>query len=370
VIVVTGREERDVALEAVRLGATDFCRKPVDLDELRIIAARASRLFALEEENRRLAHGATPDPLPGIVTVSDAMLEVVATVKRAAASRINLLLVGESGTGKEVLARALHQLSPRAQSPFVAINCAAIPDQLLESEFFGHERGAFTGAVRRTSGRAELANGGTLMLDEIGDMPLALQVKILRFLEDRVIQRVGGRQDIPIDVRIVSATHRPLLTLIGEGRFREDLYYRLAELTVEIPPLRERPEDAVLLAQHFFERHRGEASYPLRGLAPDALSAIAQHPWPGNVRMLENHIKRAMLLSEGPRVSAADLELAPARDDEPESHDLKTALRETERHLVIRAWSESGDNVSKTGKLLGVSRPTAYKLLRQYDIKT
>jgi two-component system NtrC family response regulator len=367
VIVVTGREEREVALEAVAQGATDFYRKPVDTDELRILVSRACRLFDLEEENRRLAKG-TRARLPGIVASSDAMFEVCEKVRRAADSRINVLLVGESGTGKELLSRALHQLSPRAEGPFVAINCAAIPEQLLESELFGHERGAFTGAVKSSAGRLALANRGTLLLDEIGDMPLVLQSKLLRFLEDRSIQRVGGRADIEIDARIVSATHQPLLELLAQGRFREDLYYRIAELSIEVAPLRERPEDAVLLAQHFFERHRDEASRPLRGMTAEALSAIARHPWPGNVRMLENRVKRAILLSDGPRLSAVDLEL-DGGEDRDEALDLKTSLERVERELVSRAWAASGGNVSKTGQLLGVSRPTAYKLLRDYQLK-
>jgi two-component system NtrC family response regulator len=286
VIVVTGREEREHALAAVALGAYDYYRKPIDADELSLLVRRALQLYRLEQENRRLADEASGEPLPGVVARSGAMIDVCRLVERVAPSNISVLFVGDSGTGKELLARALHARSPRADGPFVAINCAAIPEHLLESELFGHERGAFTGAVRRSRGRFELAQGGTLLLDEIVDMPLALQAKLLRVLQERIIQRVGGREDIPLDTRIVSATHQDLPGLVEEGEFREDLYYRISELTVEIPPLRERPEDVVLLARHFFEQYREQASSPLQGLDPEAVAALVRHDFRGNVREL------------------------------------------------------------------------------------
>ena len=279
-----------------------------------------------------------------------------------------MLLVGESGTGKEGLAQALHALSPRSKRPLVAINCAAIPESLLESELFGHEKGSFTGADRRVMGRFELANGGTLFLDEIAEVPKPVQVKLLRFLQERVIQRVGGREELAVDVRLVSATNRPSSALTqGDGALREDLFYRVSELSIEVPPLRQRPEDAVVLAHHFLHKHRGERERPLEGLAPDAVAAVARHTWPGNVRELENRVKRALVLADGPRLSAADLGLDSA---EPGSDPtLRAAVTAAERESLIRAWAESGHNVSRASRQLGVSRPTFYKLLRAYGLR-
>jgi two-component system NtrC family response regulator len=369
IIVVTGQEGRDCALQAVGLGAYDFYRKPLNTEELRFLVGRAFQLHYLEEENRRLASSAGRELLPEIIGTSESMREVCRLVERAAGSDISVLLVGESGTGKEVLARALHARSLRTSAPLTTINCAAIPESLLESELFGHERGAFTGAVRRSVGRLELAHHGTLFLDEIGDMPLALQAKLLRFLQDKVIQRVGGRTDIPLDVRIMSATHQDLAALVENGAFREDLYYRISELTIGIPPLRERVEDAVVLAQHFFEQFRGGAKRPLQRLAPDAVAAIAHHPWPGNVRELENRMKRAVVMAEGKRVTAPDLDLPAGGTPEPEPSTLSEALRETEHRAVARVWAESQGNVAEASRLLGVSRPTVYKLLREHGLK-
>jgi two-component system NtrC family response regulator len=369
VIVVTGREERETAIEAVRLGAWDYIQKPAEPEELRVLVNRAFRLHALERENRREARSAADGNLPGVVGTSEVIRRASELVERAAGSAIRVLFIGESGSGKEVLARALHERSPRAAGPFVAINSAAIPGPLLESELFGHERGAFTGAHRSAPGRIELADGGTLLLDEIGDMPLELQVKLLRFLEDGVIQRVGGRRDIAVDVRIVAATHRALREEIAEGRFREDLYFRLAELVVPVPPLRERPEDAVLLAEHLFARHRDDAPDPLVGFAAGALSAIARHPWPGNVRELENRVKSAVLMARGPRVSAADLELATAETLIDEGGTLKEALQDVERRMLERTWAEEQGNVSRVARRLGISRPTVYKLLKEHGLR-
>jgi two-component system NtrC family response regulator len=366
VIVVTGREERAHALRAVELGAHDYFQKPASADEIRLIVDRALRLHHLEEESQRLERTASRTSLPGIVATSEQMLGVCRMVERAAASDISVLLLGESGTGKELLARALHELSARSGGALVAINCAAIPANLLEAELFGYERGAFTGAVKRTPGHIELASGGTLFLDEIGDMPIELQAKMLRFLEERVLQRLGGRTNIEIDTRLVCATNQDLQARIREGSFREDLYYRIAELTISIPPLRERPEDARALAHHFFERHRGQAPRALRGLTPGAIEAIAAHAWPGNARELDNRMKRAVLLAGGREVTAADLEFAEA--EEPSS-SLKEVLGEAQRGVLQRAWAEADGNVSKLSKLLGVSRPTAYKLLREHGLK-
>jgi two-component system NtrC family response regulator len=367
VIVLTGRSEREHALKAVALGAHDFYRKPIDADEVRLLVQRALELNRLEQENLRLERAASGEPLPGIVARSEAMLEVCRLVERAASSDIGVLFCGESGTGKEVLARALHARSPRSKAPFVAINCAAIPEQLLESELFGHERGAFTGAVKSSVGRLELAQQGTLLLDEIGDMPQPIQAKLLRFLQERTIQRVGGRREIPMDLRVVSASHRDLHALVQTGLFREDLYYRLCELEIAIPPLRERVEDAVLLARHFFEVFRGEADRALQGLTVEAVSAISRHPWPGNVRELENRMKRAVVLAEGSRITARDLDLAAFEYTRAVS--LKDAIQQAERGALARAWAETNENVSETARLLGVSRPTVYKLLRQHGLK-
>ncbi len=369
VIVVTGREEREHALKAVELGAYDFFRKPVDAEEIRLLVNRALQLYRIDEENRRLSRRSdTREMLPGIVGTSDLLRGVCQLIERAATSEITVLLAGESGTGKEVLARALHDLGPKSHGPFQAINCAAIPEQLLESELFGHERGSFTGAVRTAKGRFELAGDGTLFLDEIGDMTLPLQAKLLRVIEERVMQRVGGRKDIPLRARILCATHRDLPTLISEGAFRGDLYYRLSEFTITIPPLRERPEDAVVLAHHFFERMRGEALSSLRGLAPEAVAAIARYPWPGNVREMGNRMRRAVLLAKGPRLTASDLDLPIDEKPAAPPLTLDETRRRAERSAVLRAWAEADGNISRVSKLLGVSRPTAYKLLREQEL--
>ncbi|HNW79331.1 MAG TPA: PEP-CTERM-box response regulator transcription factor, partial [Candidatus Competibacteraceae bacterium] len=309
VIVVTGNDERENALRAVAMGAYDFYQKPVDADVLRLLVDRASNLYALERENRELLACQMHTPLRGVITGSAAMLKICRNIEKIAPTNANVLLLGESGTGKELLARALHELSPRSRNSFVAINCAAIPDALLESELFGYEKGAFTGAAKQTRGKIEYASGGTLMLDEVGDLPMALQAKLLRFLQERVIERIGGREPIPVDVRVVCATHRDLSALIAGGQFREDLYYRISEITVPIPPLRERAGDVVLVARallNLFGREQGKSRL---NLSADALRALESHRWPGNVRELENRIKRAVVMSESDQISARDLEL-------------------------------------------------------------
>ena len=369
VVVASGQGQRENLLRAVALGAYDFCEKPVDLAVLRTVIDRALRLSALEEENRRLAAAPRPSPVKDIITADEGMLKVCHTVERLAAVSVPALLLGESGTGKEALARALHVLGPRARKPFVAINCAAIPENLLESELFGHERGAFTGAVRQTPGKIETANGGTLFLDEIGEMPVSLQAKLLRFLQDQVVERVGGRTPIQVDVRVVSATNQPLDALAESGAFRGDLLYRLNAVTVRIPPLRERGSDAVLLANWFLARFGREFDRRFRGFDPAATDAIARHAWPGNVRELENRVRRAAVMADGPLVSAADLELAPAdAPEEEEDLDLRTARARAERAAVERALARSPGNLAGAARLLGVSRPTLYGLLETYGL--
>ncbi len=368
VIVVTGNEDRDNAVKAVGIGAYDFYQKPIDDEVLALIINRAHHLHGLEVENRRLAHGGRDMPLRGIITACPAMMMVCRTVEKVAPADVSVLLTGESGTGKEVLARALHELSGRRDEPFVAINCAAIPENLLESELFGHEKGAFTGAVKQTQGKIELADGGTLFLDEIGDLPLSLQVKLLRFLQERVIERIGGRKAIAVDVRVISATHQDLADMIGEGAFREDLFYRISELVIRIPPLRERANDPIVLARNFLNRLNKELGHSVRGFTDDALDALAAHAWPGNVRELENRLKRAIIMAEGKRLTAADLELEEASDGAP-SLNLKEVRERAESAALMRALAQVDGNVSQAAKLLGVSRPTLYDLMRYHHVK-
>jgi two-component system NtrC family response regulator len=368
VVVASGQGQRENALRAIALGAYDFAEKPVDLEVLRTVIDRALRLAELEAENRRLAAAPRPSPIKEIVTADEGMLKVCRTVERLAGVAVPVLLLGESGTGKEALAHALHALGPRAGRAFVAINCAAIPENLLESELFGHERGAFTGAVRQTPGKFEVANGGTLFLDEIGEMPVPLQAKLLRVLQDQVIERVGGRAPIQVDVRIVSATNRALDALADEGGFRGDLLHRLNAVTVRIPPLRERGGDALILARWFLARFGREFDRRFRGFDPAAAEAIAAHAWPGNVRELENRIRRAALMSDGPMVTAEDLELG-AGEPAPEADlDLRTARLRAERAEIERALARSQDNLAAAARLLGISRPTLYGLLETHGL--
>jgi two-component system NtrC family response regulator len=365
IIVVTGREGREHALRAIRLGAYDFCQKPVDTQMLSLIVDRAHRIYELEEENRRLADGGSPAALDGVIAASESMVRVCRLIQKLAPTQATVLLLGESGTGKERLARALHSLSERAAQPMVAINCAAIPDTLLESELFGYERGAFTGAAKQTLGKIETASGGTLFLDEIGDMPLPLQAKLLRFLQERVIERLGGREVIAVDVRIVAATHRDLKAEIAAGRFREDLYYRLGEVSVAIPPLRERGSDPVLLANYLLQQSCRRHGKPLLRFAPDAIAAIERHPWPGNVRELENRVNSAAIMSEGKLISAADLALGAAESGEAEVLPLREVRQRAETAAVQRALAMTGGNIAKAAELLGVTRPTLYDLMER-----
>jgi two-component system NtrC family response regulator len=369
VIVASGQGQRENALRAVALGAYDFCEKPVDLAVLRTVVDRALRLRELEEENQRLATAPKSSPIQGLITADEGMLKVCRTVERLAGVAVPVLLLGESGTGKEALARALHELGPRAQKPFVALNCAAIPETLLESELFGHEKGAFTGAVKQTLGKIETASGGTLFLDEIGEMPLNLQAKLLRFLQEQTIERIGGRSPIKVDVRVVSATNQPLEEQANDGRFRGDLLYRLNSVTVRIPPLRERGGDVTLLARFFLARFAREFGRRLRGFAPGANAAILAHRWPGNVRELENRVRRAALMSDGALITAADLELeAPDGAEEEPDLSLREARARAEREAIEKALARANGNISSASRLLGISRPTLYDLLQTHGL--
>ena len=370
VIVLTGQNDQANALRAVAMGAYDFFAKPFEPELLNLTVERAFRLFELQRENRRLQTMYQPDVLSGLMTRDPEMLRICRTIEKVASSNATVLLLGESGTGKEILARGLHQASPRREEKFVAINCAAIPENLLESELFGYEKGAFTGAAKTTLGKIEVASGGTLMLDEIGDLPIQLQAKLLRFLQERTIERVGGRQEIPVDVRIVCATHQDLTALTKENRFREDLYYRLAEIVIHIPPLRDRVGDAALLAHAFVRRYAQEQKRSAMTLAEDAIRAIEAHPWPGNARELENCIRRATIMADGSQISARDLGLRADAPDQPEaSLDLRTIRDNAERRAVGMALGRVNGNMVKAAELLGVSRPTLYDLMHRLGLK-
>ena len=370
VIVASGHGARESALRAIGSGAYDFYQKPVDVDQLGLIVRRAFQLHDIETENRRLEDRAGDDRtvLGTIITASPEMLKVARTIERVANADVSVMLLGASGTGKELLARGVHVASRRRNGAFVAINCAAIPENLLEAELFGYEKGAFTGAIKTTEGKIEMAEGGTLFLDEVGDIPLPLQVKLLRFLQERVIERIGGRRQIAVDTRIVCATHQKLEQMIASGTFREDLYYRLAEVVVRIPSLAERHGDATLLAKHFLSRFADEMNPQVKGFTPGALSAINGWNWPGNVRELENRLKRAVIMAEGKLITAEDLDL-PGEAGEPLPVNLKAAREAADRKAIRQALARTENNISNTAKLLGISRPTLYDLLKQYDLQ-
>ena len=368
IIVASGHGARESAQRAVASGAYDFYQKPVDIDELGMIVRRAFHLYDLERENERLAERPSDGVLGGMITAAPAMTKVARMIERVAGADVSVMLLGASGTGKELLARGVHDTSPRNKKPFIAINCAAIPENLLEAELFGYEKGAFTGAIKTTEGKIELAEGGTLFLDEVGDIPLPLQVKLLRFLQERVIERIGGRKPIPVDVRIVCATHQDLEAMISDQRFREDLYYRLAEIVVRIPPLAERHGDPTLLAHHFLKKVGRDLNRNVKGFTPDALAALNAWHWPGNVRELENRMKRAVIMAEGTRISAADLDL-DEKPEEAELLNLKTAREIADRKAIRLALARTENNISNAAKLLGVSRPTFYDLLKQHNIE-
>lgn len=367
VVVITGNDERAHAVEAVGLGAYDFYNKPIDPELLLHVVDRAKRLANLERENLRLQAKATTSPLEGIIAISEPMVKVCRDIEKLAPSNISTLLLGESGTGKEILARALHELSPRSSQTMVAINCAAIPENLLESELFGYEKGAFTGAAKTTKGKLEYAHGGTLFLDEIGDLTLPLQAKLLRFLQEKVIERVGGRQEIPVDTRVISATHKDLKELIIEKTFREDLYYRLGEVTVDIPPLRDRQVDVQIIAKFLLKKYIKDQGGTTKRFSDSALRAMSNYAWPGNIRELENKVKRASVMAEGKLVTSEDLDL-----DESENNKTQLNLRvvrdEAERTAVFQALELADKNMSKAAKLLGISRPTLYDLINKHGI--
>jgi two-component system NtrC family response regulator len=367
VIVVTGNGDQENALTAIAQGAYDFYEKPVDTDTLKLLVDRAFNMYELEAENRRLQHQVNESPLDGIVAASEAMLAVCRMIEKVAPTDVTTLLLGESGTGKELLARALHRLSPRGERNFVAINCAAIPENLLESELFGHEKGAFTGAHKQAIGKVELAEGGTLFLDEIGDMPMALQAKMLRFLQERVIERVGGREEISVDVRVVCATNQDPQNLIKEGLFREDLYYRVSEITINIPPFRDREEGRLILARTLLQKYCEKQNSGLNGFSDDAMAAIEVYSWPGNVRELENKIKGAVIMADGKMVTAADLGLQT--DDElGDSLNLREVRQNAEAKAIRVALARSSGNVTKTAELLGLTRPTLYDMLKKHGL--
>ncbi|PKB25167.1 two-component system NtrC family response regulator [Novosphingobium kunmingense] len=371
VIVASGHGARESALQAIAKGAYDFYQKPVDIEALGLIVRRALQLHHIEGENRRLAVRSDDDNrvLGRMITGAPEMVKVARTIERVANTNVSVMLLGASGTGKELLARGLHEASDRADGAFVAINCAAIPENLLESELFGHEKGAFTGAVKTTEGKIEQAHGGTLFLDEVGDIPLPLQVKLLRFLQERVIERIGSRKSIAVDTRIVCATHQDLEAMIGDGRFREDLFYRLAEIVVKIPSLAERPGDAGLLAKAFLARFAREMNPQVKGFSADALAAIDAWHWPGNVRELENRVKRAVIMSDARLVHAHDLDLAADEADDSHLLNIKVAREAADRRVIRHALARSEGNISSTAKMLGISRPTLYDLLKQYDMQ-
>jgi len=368
VIVLTGQADRAHAVRAIALGAHDFCTKPFEPEILTWTIDRAFRVHELQEENRRLQASHQSPAMAGILTRDPVMQRMCRTVEKVAPTSATVMILGESGTGKELIARAVHDLSPRRGKRFVAINCAAIPENLLESELFGYEKGAYTGAARQTIGKIEAANGGTLFLDEIGDLPVSLQAKLLRFLQERVIERVGGRQEIAVDVRVVCATHQTLKDLIAAGRFREDLFYRLAEIVIDIPPLRERKGDAALLAYAFVRRFCKDQGASEKTLLPDALQVIDNHPWPGNVRELENVIKRAVIMSEGQVITTADIGIA-AEGTESRSLNLRQVRDDAEKDAVLRVLGRVNGNLSKAAELLGVSRPTLYDLMHRFGLR-
>jgi two-component system, NtrC family, response regulator len=369
VIVLTGQADRSHALRAIALGAHDFCPKPFEPELLTWTIDRAYRVYELQEENRRLQSLQQSPAMSGIITRDPEMQRICRTIEKVAPTSATVLILGESGTGKELFARAVHDLSPRQGRRFVAINCAAIPETLLESELFGYEKGAFTGAAKQTIGKIETANGGTLFLDEIGDLPVSLQAKLLRFLQERVIERVGGRQEVPVDVRIVCATHQSLKDRIVTGQFREDLYYRLAEIVVEIPPLRDRKGDAALLAHAFVRRFAAEQRGSEMTLLADAVEAIEAHRWPGNVRELENVIKRAVIMAEGAVITAADIVGTAAATQEAAPINLRQVRDEAEKDAVLRVLGRVNGNLSKAAELLGVSRPTLYDLMHRFGLR-
>ena len=371
-VIVGGNNDKENALKAIDFGAYDFYQKPIDSDTIKLLINRALNLAKLEDENRILAK--TRPAMGRIIGNSDAIQTVMRKAEKIAGTDISTLLLGESGTGKEVFARTIHEHSPRKEQPFVAINCASIPENLLESELFGYEKGAFTGANKTTIGKIETAQGGTLFLDEIGDMPIGLQAKMLRFLQERVIERVGGRNEIPVDIRVICATHRDIQAMVGEETFREDLFYRIGEIPINIPPLREREQDIVLLARTFLNQYREEFNAKAKSFSDGAIRALLAHRWPGNIRELQNKLKSAVIMAEGTVIQADDLGLLePSEDFESEILNLREVREQAESKAIRKAYQRADKNMSKTAELLGVTRPTLYSLIDKYhleDLKT
>jgi putative PEP-CTERM system response regulator len=367
VIVVTGNNDKVNALKAIELGAYDFYEKPIDSDTMKILVTRAQQMSALEAENRRLQYA---KPAMGrIIGESQSIQAVCRRAEKIARTDITTLLLGESGTGKEVFARSIHEASPRADKPFVAINCASIPENLLESELFGYEKGAFTGANKTTLGKVETAQGGTLFLDEIGDMPIGLQAKMLRFLQERVIERIGGRSEIPVDLRVVCATHRDLQTMVANETFREDLFYRVGEMVISIPPLRERDQDVLLLAKTFLNQYAEDFNSKVKGFSEEAQLAIVSYDWPGNIRQLQNKLKSAVILADGQMIQVDDLSLPQGGVQvTPKILNLRAVREDAESKAIRGAYSQAEQNMSRTAELLGVTRPTLYSLIEKYNL--
>ena len=370
VIVVTGREDKENAVRAIGMGASDFYQKPLDPDILTFVVNRAFRLAELETENRELANRQNGTNIKGVIAASPQMLSVCRTLEKVAPTDVTTLITGETGTGKELLARALHDLSHRSDQPFAAINCAAIPENLLESELFGYEKGAFTGATQSKKGKIESANGGTLFLDEIGDMPMALQAKLLRFLQERAVDRVGSVKPVPVDVRVVCATHRDVRQLIEAGSFREDLYYRISEITLDVPALRQRQGDPLVIARSLLQSLSRQMDRPNLLFSDDAVRAINNYPWPGNVREMINKVKRATIMAEGKRVTAADLELHDDGETALNQLNLRQVRETAERNAILQALKTTGFNMAQASRLLGITRPTLYNLTDKYRIDT
>jgi len=369
VIVVTGNPDKSAALKAIATGAHDFLMKPIDVEELKAILKRANYVHTLESELRELQKQQPGKAFSDIIGSDDKMQEIFATVRKVATTDVPVLVTGESGTGKELVASAIHSNSLRSKSPFIPINCGAIPENLLESELFGHEKGAFTGAHIQRSGKIELADGGTLFLDEIGELPIQLQVKLLRFLQDFKIERVGGRETLDIDARIIAATNKDLKEMIAEGRFREDLYYRLAVIEINLPPLRERGEDVLLLARAFVQKFSPDGTKP-KTLSEEAVDALYAYNWPGNVRELENKVRRAITLADGPVITASDIGLAAPAQASSDSLDLRLAREKVEKRVINKAILKHNYNISKAADDLGLTRPTLHHLVKKYNITT
>jgi len=367
VIVITGRGEKEHALRAVGKGAYDFFYKPIEIDELKVVLRRAFHVSQLEHEQREMKQRLSGDHFEGMIGTSSKMQDVYSAIRKVATTDAPILIRGESGTGKELIARAIHQLSVRASKPFIPINCSAIPENLIESEFFGHEKGTFTGAHMQRKGRFEMAEGGTLFLDEIGDLPLTIQVKLLRFLQEKTIERVGGREQIEVNTRILAATNRDLQDAMKKGAFRDDLYYRISVINISLPPLRERNEDIVLLAKTFLHRYTSENKKKIKGFTRQAIEAIERYSWPGNVRELENRVKRAVIMSEGKKITLEDLEMEPIAGNK-ESMILKDAREMLEKDLILKAIARNENNLTKAASDLGVSRPTLYDLMEKLGI--